>query len=294
MSFFAFDWARVHDFELGACVRKLKTGYIARAPFRSDIASASIEPDYATDVVYAAFSHGLPKEIIEKLQEVVLLKIEYAEPSKRSSFTYFPEDAEGPAIVCRLTGNASHDLMLIAHELGHALQLYLAGRGFIPPIDREIAAFLGEHLLLGYAETELPNLFDDLLNFHTENRQKQLGRRLDDLIEAIETPGSQYHYWWNYPPAFQCAEAIADRGDTGEMLGYFQHKVGLGAWLAETIRNPAKVRPLDGLRPESRSIGHADLSDQRCSSTCTGHCPRREVGDRQGSAASSEHLRCTA
>lgn len=58
-----------------------------------------------------------------------------------------PEDSEEVVLYAGFGGTSS-DFLALAHEYGHTLQILQSNSVFIPKIDREVAAFLAEHIFL--------------------------------------------------------------------------------------------------------------------------------------------------
>ena len=48
------------------------------------------------------------------------------------------------------------DLLTVAHEFGHAVQSLASGPDFVPPVNREICAFVSELALLKMLRSDLP------------------------------------------------------------------------------------------------------------------------------------------
>ena len=94
------------------------------------------------------------------------------------------------------------DLLALAHEYGHAAQFtatHAAGSGPMPPLAREVCAFLAELALL------------DHVSGRHDIRQRTSGRACWRMMQsiwatrrrraALEDPVRPYDHRWNYPPA---------------------------------------------------------------------------------------------
>lgn len=97
-------------------------------------------------------------------------------------------------------GSAS-DVLNVVHEFSHALQIYMNKGEFTPPALREVAAFLGEFILLDYLKAQkygiYPNIKVALLNDNAIYIGQDMGQLLDDLEDTF----APYSYRWNYPVA---------------------------------------------------------------------------------------------
>jgi cytolysin-activating lysine-acyltransferase len=91
------------------------------------------------------------------------------------------------------------DLICLAHEASHALQITMSNGSAMPPVARETCAFLGELSLIAYVAKNHPHRLASLLqSWEVENRI-YLGTDIDDLICSLENPESFYDYRHNYP-----------------------------------------------------------------------------------------------
>ncbi len=76
-------------------------------------------------------------------------------------FTEWDEDANALAIHLVWSGTAD-DLVCLAHEMAHAAQMILSKGAFMPPVAREVCAFLGELALIRYAKTQSAAVYCEL------------------------------------------------------------------------------------------------------------------------------------
>ncbi|MFC7369318.1 hypothetical protein [Vreelandella zhaodongensis] len=120
--------------------------------------------------------------------------------SEEAPYTICQGSGEPPVILMDWRGQPE-DLLCLAHEAAHALQILLSNHELMPPVARETCAFIGELLLLDYVETHVPYLHGPLLDvWHSEN-SFYLGDCVDLLIDALNHPELSYHYYQNYPLA---------------------------------------------------------------------------------------------
>lgn len=137
------------------------------------------------------------------------------------------------------------DLMCLAHEAAHALQIAFSKHEFMPPLGRETCAFLGELLLLEHARKHDAKLFDSLRKVWDEENERYLGLDLDALLEASQSSNAPYDYRQNYPIARLAAVRL------------FMH--GPGEWLEELFSSGGDVMrylPLEEMANEASTIAN--------------------------------------
>ncbi len=102
----------------------------------------------------------------------------------------------------RMSWNGStEDLICLAHETAHAIQLQLSAGSFMPPLARETCAFLGELALIGWATTHNKELAFLLLQVWREENQRYFWDDCELLSSALADPEAAYSYRMNYPLA---------------------------------------------------------------------------------------------
>ncbi|WP_299769686.1 hypothetical protein [uncultured Tateyamaria sp.] len=115
-------------------------------------------------------------------------------------FTLHRGAGDMPFVSIRYSGYGA-DLLAVAHEFGHAVQLAANPGQFIPPIHREIAAFLSERALLVYAYMPGSAIAGILQTAHRDDDAIYLGNDAVELAVAQQDPNAVYNYRWNYPVA---------------------------------------------------------------------------------------------
>ena len=96
--------------------------------------------------------------------------------------------------------NKPADLIAMAHEFGHALQIiasWTSGEGHMPPVARECCAFMAELAVVHHYESRLPAL----VMAHRSDDLTYLGTRTLELDAATQDSHATYQYGWNYPIA---------------------------------------------------------------------------------------------
>lgn len=111
------------------------------------------------------------------------------------AFTLADDGTGRPFVSVPLDGTAA-DLLVLAHEIGHACQALTPDAPLLPPIQRETAALLCEHTL---AQAD-PRLAPDLAF-----RLARMSRHVPALARALDSPQAPYRYEWNYPVALTLA-----------------------------------------------------------------------------------------
>jgi len=137
-----------------------------------------------------------------------------------------------PTILLAYRGE-TYDSLVIAHELGHALQIRASSGKFVPPILREICAFLGESALLSYALENDAALHGHLLAAWRAENFDYFGRLKDGLQRALSRSDAPYEYSWNYPLARYFAIQIAERCSEDWIWSLYKGETSLRGVLRE-------------------------------------------------------------
>ena len=130
--------------------------------------------------------------------------------NSRKALTLDNGSAAYPTIIFSFRGHPS-DSLIIAHEFGHALQLSASRGIFVPPIIREVCAFLGEGALLSHTQHSSPAQYAHLSRVWREDTTRYFGAQRDRLKAALLEPDAPYKYFWNYPIARYLAIRISER-----------------------------------------------------------------------------------
>ena len=119
----------------------------------------------------------------------------------------------------RMSWQASaSDLICLAHEVAHAVQLQLSAGSFMPPVARETCAFLGELALIDWARKTDTDLAASLLNVWKEENEAYFGEDCDLLRSALADPNASYTYRMNYPLARAAAIVLHRSGADAQRL----------------------------------------------------------------------------
>lgn len=122
-----------------------------------------------------------------------------------------------PEIRMSWQGSAA-DLICLAHEVAHAVQLQLSAGSFMPPVARETCAFLGELALIEWASKNDTHLAAKLLSVWQEESETYFGEDRDLLRSALADPNASYTYRMNYPLARAAAIVMQRSGADAQRL----------------------------------------------------------------------------
>jgi hypothetical protein len=157
-------------------------------------AMAATLPEHR-DVIYAA----LKKADINTSPDIV--KFPHA-------FTLHNTGNGRPYVSVPYTGSA-RDILTLAHEFGHVLQILNTKAPDTPPVLREVCAFLAEVRLLEHLASFNTELRDKIQNPWARSVAVDFGARRTALLAACAAPQTPYDYAWNYPLARRLAlEAV--------------------------------------------------------------------------------------
>lgn len=119
------------------------------------------------------------------------------------------------------------DPVIMAHEFGHALQIRASGSRFIPPILREVCAFLGEAALLSHARQGDGTQREWLAHIWRRDDARYFGAFKDRLEAALLQPATPYSYAWNYPIARSLAIRLFERRSQEQLWRVFGGEVSV-------------------------------------------------------------------
>ncbi len=209
------DWLRLHGLDAKSCLRILDTiqkeDAGSAAPQVPQQVSAPINLDTAWLTVARAIQDLLPghRELVENTFEKTAKIMVSRKGNARKALTIDKGPSAYPAICYSYTGVAA-DLLIMAHEFGHAVQIRASGGKFMPPALREVCAFLGERALLKSASAGDSSLYAELVRSWQVDDQSYL-RKGDKLRKALARPDTPYDYAWNYPIARHVASRAFDQ-----------------------------------------------------------------------------------
>ena len=165
------------------------------------------------------------------------------------------------------------DMLTMAHEFAHALQIVANQSRFTPPVLRELAAFIGELCFIQFLAKQQPELVNNLSAAQEHDNGHYLGTDLSALQEALQQPktlpSSAYTYSWNYPVARLLAKQLfanLDRDSLWQIInGDWSLKQCLKANTINTPKPPPYLR-LDNYLPPMSPYDkqHPAINAYRC------------------------------
>lgn len=198
------EWLALHGLDADACRERLVQGASSEPQTAPDPAFpvAEVLPE-----VLAALGRALPAAAVILDRVRAELRIDLAPDLNRfpRAFTLHDDGRGVPFVSCPLKGRCS-DLLLLAHEVGHACQLLANGTPHLPPVLRETAAYLAEELVWANADSAEHGVLRALHRARTVRMMARDGRA---LLDALDAPKAAYRYDWNYPIARDLAERAA-------------------------------------------------------------------------------------
>ncbi|MBY8915290.1 hypothetical protein KUG85_02935 [Nitratireductor sp. L1-7-SE] len=186
----------------------------------------------AWEMAAQALTAGIPElsRLIRFVQTRVPRSFEVQQGRDGRAFTYDRGDRGDrggrgrktlPFVSCPYRGTAS-DILTVAHEFSHALQIVSSGRSTMPPLSREVCAFVGEQLLLGWVRQARPALSPYLETAWLTDNSRYLGTDLQSLKTALESGSDTYDYAWNYPIARLLAQSIGQEWTRKKIAALFR------------------------------------------------------------------------
>ena len=152
------------------------------------------------------------------ISSVKILK--YSPSQLDLSFTEWCEKTDGPVIHIIWSGCVA-DLICLAHEISHAVQVILSAHVFMVPVAREVCAFLGELALIKFAMGENDALYWQLCTVWRRQNARYLGSDVARLLDDLKIMSSPYVYRHNYPLARVAAMSLFAGMNCGQLKGFF-------------------------------------------------------------------------
>ena len=230
------DWLALHGLDAETC-RSLLDAMAARAdsePASGDGSNYSVDVEAAWLTTVEAMRDFLPGRrsvIDDTFDNTEKILVDRAD-KPRKALTLDNGPGTYPTILYSYRGEP-RDHLVIAHEFGHALQIRASHGKFLPPVVREICAFLGEGALLSYILAKDPRLHDHLLRAWRKANRRHFGAQKDRLRTALSQSDAPYDYSWNYPVARYLAIQISERRSVDLAWGVFEGQRSLSELLGE-------------------------------------------------------------
>lgn len=244
------DWLDLHGLTARQCESLLHRTCISASgpsPDGRRSRTCDLSGDQAWQLAAAALLARFP-QAAELIKAVGDKTVRVFHPDRARLSRPFTIQADGcPMVVLSYRGRFV-DLLTLAHEFGHAVQVVAGGHSFVPPVNREICAFVAELALLKLLEAEFPVLHSFALSAWEAANRNYLGRDGRVLALALRDSQARYDYSWNYPVARLLASQCSEHLPNSALWSIFENRI-----------------PLSGI------VSFLDCS-QRNSRSCTGAC----------------------
>jgi len=194
------DWLGLHQLEAAQCWTLLQHGLEQRAK-GPQVKTLGVDLDavQAWQLAATALTQAFPDlaDLIAAVHSNTRTEFDVDAEKYPRAFTLHGGENGYPVVVCAYRPHL-RDLLTLAHEFGHALQIKASGAAFMPPAYREVCAFVAEQALLRHCP---PKWQQGMQQIWQQATGKYLGADLAQLQDALHAPGSPYTYRWNYPVA---------------------------------------------------------------------------------------------
>ncbi|MGH1412640.1 MAG: hypothetical protein ACRBB0_04050 [Pelagimonas sp.] len=196
------DWVNIHDFdtyivEFIASNIRLKTKKsrnTCTTPF------PNMSAQEAWSLTSQALAPALPAHLDDVLATCDFTEKKFDAPLTDPPVTMDRDSGKMPLVSMCYQGTPA-DMLCVAHEFGHALQYHLARGRFVPPVARELAAFVSERIFLDFIRKNKPQIFTPLHAAWQKDNYIYLGTDAEQLRDALKLPSTPYTYRMNYPIA---------------------------------------------------------------------------------------------
>lgn len=226
------EWLALHELDAPSCRKLLNEGAArcraeATEPDRSaDLEIEALDLADAWDFVHDAMCAFFPAQrhaIAAAFETVDRLRLDARETTRRGLTL---NDGGVPKIFYIFEGKPS-DLLVMGHEFAHALQLVQRRERFMPPMMREVCAFIGEHAVLRHADAADAALAGALLSRMKQDTRKYVLSDGKKLLSSLDDLTAPYRYAWNYPIARYLADRIATGSATGWIWKMFEGQLSV-------------------------------------------------------------------
>jgi len=238
------DWLTLHELDPATCGRILRatTRELSDEPAaHNKVTSVYEAPDVEGAWLRTAESMRvfLPSQrniIDDTFDNTVKIVVDQRENSPRG-LTLDNGPTAYPTILFSYRSEPS-DFLVIAHEFGHALQIRASRGKFVPPVMREVCAFLGEGALLSHILQCSPAQHTHLVQVWRERNNRYFGPQSERLKAALARPDAPYKYTWNYPIARYLAIQISKQCSREWIWSVFEGETSLSAVLRKLSFSP--------------------------------------------------------
>lgn len=153
---------------------------------------------------------------------------------RASAYTVADDGKGSPGIYIDYRGHVV-DILRTAHEVGHASQYALSKPARVPPMDRELCAFIAEQIALKHCLHIDEDLGRDIEKaWHCDNSY-YLVNLVDRLCADLKNDRPVYRYYWNYPIARFAALNHYPVMSTSDLQSLFDGKLSGAYYLKKNI-----------------------------------------------------------
>ncbi len=237
------DWLTLHGITADDCERLL-----SRIPGQPTIstadfaASAQVPSGHSAEEAWTFVNHAMARQcpsLSDVIKSVVVNTAVNPAPDRKrfpAPFTLHDGGNGYPYVSCHHDGGIG-SLICLAHEAGHAIQSVMSGGAFVPPITREVAAFVSETACEALIDAECSGLSPAIGELRTALDARYLGRYARRLRKALSSAQENYDYVWNYPLARLLARGLTGPLACSECTALFSGRLPLRE-LAERVLRP--------------------------------------------------------
>ena len=222
------DWLHLHELDRETCHHLLdeierEFAKIPACGDDPDQQSLSLDPDGVWKEITSSMCKFLPehRSIIEDTFQGSKTIAIAGRGKSRKALTVDNGPDEYPTIMYNYFGDVA-DLLVVAHEFGHALQIRASKGQFMTPVMREACAFLSEGFLLSCYLDENSAIGEKLLHHWHKSSQRYFGNLATRLRSSLHNSAKVYEYGWNYPIARLIALRILTNFSQDPVWSVFQ------------------------------------------------------------------------
>ena len=184
--YYLTDWLEVNNLDLTA-VEKILSNYILpyEEPSQYSCLPKNSENLLAEDVWRLAAMSMIKRypekeDFIQFVRDDAITYFFSGKSSVKNNCTRPSRVCRAVEVYCNFNGSAI-DYVTIAHEFSHALHYTLLNSRFLPPVYREVCAFIGELTLLEYLKSEDLLLYQAVLSAWSDLNCQYLKKDMDVL-----------------------------------------------------------------------------------------------------------------
>lgn len=232
------DWLDLHELSPALCRRLLDAASAFEPPAIGqdppDLAYDSIELDSAWQSTVDAMRLFLPEHrgIVDDTFEKTIRMLVSQKGRPRAALTIDHGVNTYPTILYSFQGKPS-DVLIMAHEFAHAVQIRASEGRFVSPIMREICAFLGEWARLSFASTTDATQYRHFSRIWSADNRKHFGVGSARLTSALSQSDMAYSYSWNYPIARYLAISVQKQSLPDRIWRLFEGRTSVTRLLEE-------------------------------------------------------------